>query len=144
VRAQGFLFLLTTIVVVHAKADPVGCYAVFVGETSSSSPQSRKPVHLVRVKDIRLTLEHATTPWTGGQIFKVMPLTSADEFTYIASYWQLKRERLSIIWSNNGLSGVEMILTPTSNGFEGTIKNFWDFGPSTSDERPVVLTRRPC
>jgi hypothetical protein len=71
-------------------------------------------------------------------------LTSADAFNYRASYWQLNRERLSITWSSNGLSGVEMMLTPTANGFEGTIESFWDFEPSTSDRRRAVLTRRPC
>jgi hypothetical protein len=97
-----------------------------------------------RAKDIRLTSEHATTPWARDQIFQVLPLTSADAFNYRASYWQLNRERLSITWSSNGLSGVEMMLTPTANGFEGTIESFWDFEPSTSDRRRAVLTRRPC
>jgi hypothetical protein len=144
VRALRFLILLTTIVAAHAEADPVGCYVVLVGEANASTAQSMRPEHLVHAKDIRLTSAQATTPWAKGKIFQVLPLNCIDEFTYRASYWQLERERLSITWSNNGLSGVQMILTPTPNGFAGTIDSFWDFEPSTSDRRRTILTRRRC
>jgi hypothetical protein len=144
VRALRFLILLTTTVAAHAEADPVGCYVVLVGETNASTLQPMRPEYLVHAKDIRLTSARATAPWAEGQIFQVLPLNSADQFTYRTSYWQLKRERLSITWSNNGLSGVEMILTRTPDGFAGTIENFWDFEPSTSDRRRAVLTRRRC
>jgi hypothetical protein len=144
VRALRFFILLTTTVAAHVEADPIGCYSVLVGETNASPLQPMRAEHLVRAKDIRLTSARVTTPWAGGQIFQVLPLNPADEFTYRASYWQLKRERLSITWSNNGLSGVEMILAPTPIGFEGTIESFWDFEPSTSDRRRTVLTRKRC
>lgn len=143
-RALRLIILLTATVAAHADANPVGCYSVLVGEANVSPPQPMRPEELVRAKDIRLTSASASAPWASGQIFQVLPLSSKDEFTYRASYWQLKRERLSITWSNNGLSGVEMILTPTPNGFAGTIENFWDFEPSTSDRRRVVLTHRRC
>jgi hypothetical protein len=144
VRALRFLILLTTTVSAHAEADPVGCYVVLVGEMNASTAQPMRPQHLVHAKDIRLTSARATTPWAEGQIFQVLPLKSTDEFTYRASYWQLKSERLSITWSNNGLSSVKMILTPAPNGFAGTIESFWDFESSTSDRRRTVLTRRRC
>jgi len=144
VRVLRFWILLTATSVAHAAADPVGCYSVLVEETNVSSLQSMKPDRLLREKDIRLTSKRAATPWANEQIFQVLPATSADKFTYRASYWQLIGERLVITWSNNGLSGVEMILTPTANGFEGTIENFWDFQPSTTDRRRAVLQRRPC
>jgi len=145
VRALRFLILLTPTVAAHAGADPVGCYSVvLVGEPNASTSQPMRHEHLVHAKDIHLTSARATLPWAEGRIFQVLPLNSADEFTYRASYWQLERERLSITWTNNGLSGVEMILTPTPNGFAGTIESFWDFEPSTSDRRRAVLKRRRC
>jgi hypothetical protein len=138
------LILLTINAVANAKASPVGCYSVFVAEANASPVHLASPEHLVRAKDIRLTSKHATTPWAGGAVFQVLPAASSDKFAYSASYWQVKKDGLSIIWSNTGLAGVEMTLTPTRSGFEGSIENFWDFEPFTTDKRRAVLTRKPC
>ena len=144
-RSLPFLILLTITVVANAEAGPVGCYSVLVAERNESlASQLTRPEHLARAKDIRLTSKHATTPWAGGEIFQVLPVTTLEKFDYRASYWELKKTGLSITWSNNGLSGVEMTLTSTASGFEGTIESFWDFEPFTTDKRRAVLTRRPC
>lgn len=121
-KSLRFLILLGITVVVHAQAGPVGCYSVVVAEKSETSPsQLRKPEHLVRAKNIRLTSKHTSTPWPSGEMFQVLSATPLDSFAFGASYWQWKKEGLAITWSNNGLSGVEMILKPTASGFEGTI-----------------------
>lgn len=144
VKAIWFLTLLTMNVVANARANPVGCYSVLVEEIAPPSVEPMKIRRLVRSKDIRLTSEPATAPWTNSQFFKVLPLAPRNAFNYAASYWELKTERLFITWSNNGLSGVEMDLTPSENGFEGIVQSFWDFQPATSDRRRAVLTRMAC
>lgn len=139
-----FVLLIPT-ALSHANAETAGCYTVFIERTHVSSPQSIKSERLERAKDVRLTSKSATTPWTNENIYQVLPLSSAEAFNYQAAYWQLKRGRLFITWSNNGLSGVEMKLTPTANGFEGTIESFWDVEPlPSSDKRQAILRRRPC
>lgn len=89
-KAIWLLSLLTAIGVANAGADPVGCYSVVIGETSPPSSERVEARHLLRGKDIRLTSEPATTPWTRGQFFQVLPLASGDAFNYAASYWELK------------------------------------------------------
>ena len=127
----------------HAKDSVVGCYSVLIAEPRAPSSKQSRSAHWVHGKNIRLTLEHVTTPWTGDSAFKVVPVVSSDKFDYRGAYWTLEKEDLSIIWSNNGLSGVQMTLSPATNGLKGVIEEFWDFMPSTNKRR-VILTSRSC
>ncbi|MFL6710349.1 MAG: hypothetical protein ACJ8HI_19270 [Massilia sp.] len=138
------LMLSATLCAVQAEASPVACYAVFVADTLGlTSPFDASPP-LLRAKDIRLTSKPATAPWTGPPSRLVMPANVSEQFDYRAAYWQVDKDVLSITWSNNGLSGVEMRLTPNVAGFEGSIASFWDFAPAITDQRRAVLKRRPC
>lgn len=143
-KAFALIFLLGTCLLAQAKDDVIGCYSVLTAAVDESPSQLKQPEHLVRAKDIRLTSEHENAPWTGSSEFRVIPAHSSDRFNYSAAYWALERTTLSITWSSNGLSGVQMTLTPTRNGFEGTVESFWDFPPYTVDKRQAVLTRRAC
>jgi hypothetical protein len=143
-KAFALIFLLGTCVLAQAKDDVTGCYSVVTAVAGESPSQLKQSAHLVRAKDIRLTSEHENAPWTGSSEFRVIPMNSSDRFNYSTAYWALERMTLLITWSNNGLSGVQMTLTPTKNGFEGTVESFWDFPPYTVHKRQVVLTRRAC
>jgi hypothetical protein len=143
-KAFAAFLLLVPCVFAQAKDDVIGCYAVSNAPVHKSSSQSKQSDHLVRAKDIRLSSEPASAPWTNSSEFRVVPVHSSDRFTYSTAYWSLERNMLSITWSSNGLSGVQMKLTPTRTGFDGTIESFWDFAPFTTDKRQAVLTRQSC
>ncbi|MGO4381061.1 hypothetical protein AB4Z19_22510 [Pseudoduganella sp. RAF19] len=143
-KAIAYIFLSGTCILAQAKDDVIGCYSVLIAGRDESLPHTKQSAHLVRAKDIRLTDEHEKAPWAGTSKFRVIPVHSKETFNYSAAYWVAEGKSLSITWSSNGLSGVQMTLTPTRNGFAGTVENFWDFPPYTEDKRRTVLTRRAC
>lgn len=145
-RLKILLFgsLLSICLIGQANDNVIGCYAVSIMKSEKLSLQLKSLEHLTRLKDIRLTSEHARTPWKADSAFRVVPAVTSDRFDYAAAYWELEKGKLSITWTNTGLSGVEMNLRSTAGGFEGTIEQFWDFEPFVTDKRRVILTRRPC
>jgi hypothetical protein len=128
------IVLLAVSIMALAETGPIGCYTVQI--TSKSRVE--------HAKSLRLTDKPASTPWGNGGGHQVLPAKAGESFNYSAAYWVIRKNDLVLTFSNNGLSGVEVHVHKVKDGFEGVINNFWDFGPSTTNVRPIKLTRVEC
>lgn len=140
-----FAALLLAAVSAHASDNTVGCYDVLMSPVDKPGVQAKQDKAWIHAKPIHLTSQKVWHPWTGS-VFQVVPAVPTDLFDYRNAYWKREKDQISIIWSNTGLTGAEMTLSPSPGGFEGVFREFWDVVTDTLTpaQRRVILKRRPC
>ncbi|WP_347261242.1 hypothetical protein [Rudaea sp.] len=118
-----------------ASDDFVGCYKVRSQALASNSK-------LKIEANMRLTSEPAWTPW--GTFSRVLEGTPDGGFKDTNGYWVFERGQLVMIWSNNGLSGFEIVVHPQGDEFVGTAHEYWDVEPRITKEKKMFLKRVEC
>ena len=114
-------------------ASAVGCFSVrIVSETGT-----------MRGKSLHLTDCRPEQPVPGSYERLVVPVDATDSFEYSSATWSQAGDDVRIWFTNNMLSGVELVLRPSGSGYRGVIRNLWDFGAPTN-VRSVVLDRFVC
>ncbi|MFT3792151.1 MAG: hypothetical protein QM741_13995 [Rudaea sp.] len=113
----------------------VGCYKV----TSQALASNSK----IKVEaDMRLANEPVRTPW--GTFSKVLEGIPDGSFKDTGGYWFFDRGQLQMVWSNNGLSGFEIVVHADGNQFSGVAHEYWDFEPHITKEKKMFLKRMKC
>lgn len=116
--------------------DFVGCYKV--------TSQRYEPGSALRNEvDVRIVTDTTKTPW--GTFPKVLERSPSGTFVDNNGYWKIQRNgKINLIWSNNSLSGFEMVLQPKGRNFEGVAHEFWDVAPNITNPKKIWLERKPC
>lgn len=112
-----------------------GCYKV-TSQALADNSKLRPEV------DMHIVGEIAPRPW--GNFHKVLEGTTDGSFVDNNGYWLFDRGTLKIVWSNNGLSGFEVLVQPKGDGFEGIAQEFWDVEPQVTRTRKFFLKRTVC
>lgn len=119
----------------YASESAAGCYTVSVTANGK----------VAKATSLRLTEEMAPRRIPIEDCdYKVAPARKAEKFTFHAACWRQTQNKVTVVFTNTGLSGVKMKLRQSRLGYEGLIENFWDFEPWTSDAREVRLVRFAC
>jgi hypothetical protein len=112
-----------------------GCYKVI---SQALSPNSKLRVEA----DMRLVTNTTWTPW--GTFPKALEGTPDGNFKFTGGYWAFEKGELKIVWSNNGLSGFEIITQHKGERLEGVAQEFWDFEPHITNTKKMFLIPMKC
>jgi hypothetical protein len=74
--------------------------------------------------------------------FSVIPALDAKPSIHKRAYWHPDGDNIELVWTN-GFSGIAMSLAPTTDGFKGTARTFWDFDRA-SQSSTVYLRKTSC
>jgi hypothetical protein len=118
-----------------APADPIGCYEV----TSRGLDKGAK---LRAEVNMRIVGETNDTMW--GKLPKVLEGRPDGTFVDNGGYWEYKNGSLRAAWTNNRLSGFEILVSANEKGFEGIAQEFWDFPPYVSRKKLFYMKRITC
>ena len=120
----------------NADVGVIGCYTV------QASVTAKGVATRIDERSFRLTSNRENSPWSSNG-YQVVPAVASDSFSYRSAYWLEDKAKVTVIFTDNGLSGLRLDLHRSPEGLEGTMEKYWDFQDPT-DERKVSLSRKPC